>query len=601
MTKVLLKKPFIVRLLFSLIFCSVTLFLQYKFRSYLPGRYIVLYPVLFFISWIAGFYPAIASIVFCSILSNIIFNPNVPFFDGFELMKTGILAFFAFSIALIIEQARRQERRLRHKLESSSRELSSIIEGMQDAFFALDRDWKIVMVNRNYEMLTLLSREDSIDHFVWEIFPEAADKNSIFWLEANKVMSSRSPSEFESYYSPMDAWVEVRIYPKDNGIALFFRNITKRKMAENELAFSEKSFRFLADSIPHIVWTSTGSGHLDFYNARFYEYTGTQTGDYFNPTWESIIHPDDYLRDHECWCTSLETSVPYHIEYRLKGKDGTYRWFLGLALPVKDSIGKTVKWFGSCTDIDDQKRLARNIEKQNSALEDALKARDEFLSIASHELKTPLTSLKLHSQNFRKGVLRGDENAYTPARIDNLSLQVEKQVSKLNRLVDDMLDISRIRTGNLTLKPQQFQFSDLLGEVHEILKDQFISSNCPSPIIENNCGNILVNWDRIRIEQVLINLLTNAIRYGKGKQIILTTTHMETKILISLKDHGIGIAEENLDKIFNRFEKIPNPSEVSGLGLGLFISKQIIDAHAGKLSVESKLGVGSTFKIELPL
>lgn len=240
------------------------------------------------------------------------------------------------------------------------------------------------------------------------------------------------------------------------------------------------------------------------------------------------------------------------------------------------------------------------LERLRTDLEDALKARDEFLSIASHELKTPLTSLKLQTQHFKRAVERGDPETYSSSNINGMVTQIEKQISRLNRLVDDMLDVTHIQIGNLVLRPETFQVSDLIADLQETLKDQFASSSYPEAVFINNCGNILVNWDKVRIEQVLFNLFNNAIYNGEGKPIILTTSFGEEKIFITLKDHGVGIAEENMDKIFFRFEKVRNSSEDNGLGLGLYISKQIIDAHKGNISVESKLGSGSLFKIELP-
>lgn len=234
-------------------------------------------------------------------------------------------------------------------------------------------------------------------------------------------------------------------------------------------------------------------------------------------------------------------------------------------------------------------------------IQKALVARDEFLSIASHELKTPLTSLILHAQHFKRCNERGDPDLYSKERIDLMINRIEKQVFKLNRLVDDMLDISRIRTGKMSLHLQEFNFSELIHALEQNLLDQFTSSNTPLPIIQNGCGNIMIKWDRARIEQVLAHLFTNAIAYGEGKPIILTTAMTDEKVVIHLKDHGIGIAEENLEKIFNCFEKTRPTSEVAGLGLGLFISKQIIDAHQGNLSVKSQEGLGSIFTIELPL
>lgn len=490
---------------------------------------------------------------------------------------------------------------LQQQLAKSKRELSTILEGIYEACMSIDQDWKITTVNKNFELLTQKKGEAVLGKTIWEIYPELTDTDGSFWIETQKVMKNAIPSQYVSLSNVLGFWSEVRIYPKDDGIVVFFNDATKIKKTEQELDSSERRFEQLADSIPHIVWTSKACGHLDFYNARLFEYTGMKKTAKIEQSWESIIHPEDYPRTLDLWNNSLQTSKPYNIEYRLRDqKTNTYRWFLGLALPVKDAKGNIVKWFGSCTDIDEQKQLASKIEKQNFDLEDALAARNEFLSIASHELKTPLTSLKLYAQHFQLCVEKKLPHAYAPQTIDRLVLQVDKQANKLNRLVDDMLDVARIRTGALTLRPQKFYLSEAITEVQEILKNQFSHSQSPDPIIENHCPDLLVCWDQIRIEQVLINLFTNAIRYGQGKQITLSIKAVEGKILLALKDQGIGIEAQNLEKIFVRFEKIRTPTEINGLGLGLYISRQIIEAHRGTLVVESEFGVGSVFTIELP-
>lgn len=228
-------------------------------------------------------------------------------------------------------------------------------------------------------------------------------------------------------------------------------------------------------------------------------------------------------------------------------------------------------------------------------------ARDDFLSIASHELKTPLTSLKLQSQVMMRSIKRKDPDALSHEKVTALIKQIDTQTTRLTRLVDDMLDISRIRTGRLKMEMEDVDVCELVHDVIERLMPQFQKVIGEGPEV-SICQNITAKWDRFRIEQVLTNLLTNAIRYGDGKPVKINVEKLNDQISISVSDQGIGIAPENIEKIFDRFERAGmSASEVSGLGLGLFITKQIVKAHHGDITVESTPGKGSTFKVTLPI
>lgn len=230
-------------------------------------------------------------------------------------------------------------------------------------------------------------------------------------------------------------------------------------------------------------------------------------------------------------------------------------------------------------------------------IEVALKARDEFISIASHELKTPLTSLKLQSQIQRRLIQKNDPRGLEAERIRQFSESTDLQIIKLNRLVDDMLDISRIKSGNLTINPDIVDLSKLILTVIDDMRTHFTVNNFPVISVSQE---IVGTWDALRIEQVIANLLTNAIRYGLDRPIMVEALKANGLATVKVRDHGIGISKDHHEKIFNRFERI-NPKEVSGLGLGLFLTKQIIEAHNGTITVESDLGKGSTFTVELPL
>lgn len=248
---------------------------------------------------------------------------------------------------------------------------------------------------------------------------------------------------------------------------------------------------------------------------------------------------------------------------------------------------------------------ARRVASQRQGLllleKKHVKDRDEFLSIASHELKTPLTSLKLQSQIMIRNLRKGDSEALSKEKISTFIELLDVQTSRLNRLVDDMLDISRLRTGKFQIDKEKMDLKDAINGAIERLTHQ-IFEQTHSPLLTEISGPIIGEWDRLRIEQVITNLITNAIRYGNHHPIKIRAYKDQDFAYIEVSDQGRGIGRENFEKIFERFERAGmSANESSGMGLGLYIAKQIIDAHNGTISLESELQKGSTFTVKLPL
>ena len=245
-------------------------------------------------------------------------------------------------------------------------------------------------------------------------------------------------------------------------------------------------------------------------------------------------------------------------------------------------------------------RLFGVTKKSQIELREALESRDEFISIASHELKTPITAIKLHTQLVKRNVPKfTDPEAVKKFHAEHID-HTEVLTRRLERLVDDMLDISRIKAGRLTVFKDLVDMNDIVSEVVARFKDQFKAIPGSTPDIHYGIHTSGI-WDKHRIDQVVTNLLTNAIKYGEGKKIIITTVSTPTTVSVIVKDNGIGIAPEFHDKIFHRFERAGvNVRGISGLGLGLYITQQIVQMHSGVIKVESEPGKGSTFTLELP-
>lgn len=278
-------------------------------------------------------------------------------------------------------------------------------------------------------------------------------------------------------------------------------------------------------------------------------------------------------------------------ELRIVHDDGRVSVINVSSSPIKNGE-RIVAGVAVLNDITEQKLI-------QSELEEAIVMRDEFLSVASHELKTPMTSLKLQTQMLRRRLDKEQNIANLKEKIYDVMAVIDKQVNGLNRLVEDMLDISRLKTGKLNIEVSEFSMEDLIKETLESLRPQFNLAGYQDPLFTHE-GPMNGTWDRMRMGQVLINLLTNSMKYGNQKNIEIHAKGIENRIRVCVSDKGIGISQEDQARVFDRFERAIPASEVSGLGLGLFIAKQIVRAHGGNIWVESELNQGSTFVFEVP-
>lgn len=352
---------------------------------------------------------------------------------------------------------------------------------------------------------------------------------------------------------------------------------------------SELRFKGLADALPVMVWVTDLRGEVEYINDRWFDYTG-QPKEFSRQVWMDAVHPDDLQDIIKKQIEALETNGQFTIEYRIKGKDGKYRWYLAKTLCIKDSSGKPFKRFGAAAEIEEHKRA---IESQK----ESIRARDEFLSIASHELKTPLTSLGL--QNHIRFSFLNDGEPLPHELLQSWFEKEAKQLAKLNRLIDDMLDISRIKTGRLALQKENVNIPRLVEDVVERYR----------PELTERCGGVFLETihdfeaciDPFRFEQVMTNLLTNAMKYGNGKPVSVSVKVMGKDFEVLVKDQGLGIALHDQMRIFERFERAIPSHQVSGLGLGLAIAKDIVEAHKGSITVSSRLGAGSEFYVRLPI
>jgi signal transduction histidine kinase len=245
--------------------------------------------------------------------------------------------------------------------------------------------------------------------------------------------------------------------------------------------------------------------------------------------------------------------------------------------------------------------LIKSEMKEQSAQDElrrAIRIRDEFLTIASHELRTPITGMKLRTEAIERGLAKDGANIITFSKIAQLMQRTHLGLDRMNRLVEDMLDISKIQIGKLELHREAVDLNALIEEHLDFFSGQL--SDAEMSVSVDAAETFTAEVDRYRMEQVLTNLMTNAIRYAPHKPVCIKLQAQEKSISLIFEDGGPGIAAENHERIFQKFERLVTASEVSGFGLGLFIVREIVEAHQGTIKVESELKKGTRFVIELP-
>jgi PAS domain S-box-containing protein len=350
-----------------------------------------------------------------------------------------------------------------------------------------------------------------------------------------------------------------------------------RELRQLELRLAgERHFRNLADAVPHIVWTAAADGTVDYFNRRWFEFTGLSI-EQSARTWFGAVHPDDVETCRLAWENARLKAEECRLELRLRAADGRYHWHVARAIPEKGARGAVVSWVGSFTDIEQQK--------------DVLRGRDEFLSVASHELRTPLSSLQLLVALLLKKPLSPDE---AKAKLENAS----RQIDRLVRLIAELMDVSRITAGSLSLEPAEVDLSAVARDVVSRLSEDAVKACCE--IDAKLAVPVPLKLDRTRMDQVITNLLTNAMKFGAGKPIEVSVEPTAAGGRLIVRDHGIGVPPEDTNRIFERYVRGASAKAFGGIGLGLYIVRQIVLAHGGTIRVESEPGAGSTFIVELP-
>ena len=366
----------------------------------------------------------------------------------------------------------------------------------------------------------------------------------------------------------------------------------ERSRVEAQLRQSEEQIRFLSESTPALLWRATTDGRLDYLSPRAAEYCGTSIDSLLGHGYVAYMHPDDVARKLRLWNLARETERPFEAEYRLRGVDGTYRWQLTRALPQRDATGAITRWYGSVVDVDDRRRA-------EEALREADRRKDEFLAMLAHELRNPLAPIR-HALAVQ--ARSGDDIGISR----EMRQTMERQVQHLVRLVDDLLDVSRLTTGQITLRRQPVDVRDIVADALETCREIIDARGhrVTTRLSDADADALLVDGDRIRLVQVVTNILNNAAKFTEpGGEIQIDAGRCDAAVEIRVRDNGVGISAERLPRIFDLFfQSDPSPDRAhGGLGVGLTLARRLIDLHAGMLTASSEgVGRGSEFRVALP-
>ncbi|CAK0773141.1 two-component system, sensor histidine kinase and response regulator [Gammaproteobacteria bacterium] len=485
-----------------------------------------------------------------------------------------------------------ERKRAEIALRENQNYLKLIFTSATNGLLVANADGKIVMINPALETLLGYAANELIGQPVEVLIPTAQREKHV---EQRQVFF-RNPSNY-NYHSKRvlhaqhregrELPIELSLNRFDSGEEKFTLaivvDITERIRAQTELERSRENWRNLAEAMPHIVWACTPDGGLEYVSQQWWVYTGETD----ITRWFDHIHPEDRDRIQAVWIHSLQTGENYDLEGRIRRHDGVYRWFKVRGTPVRNSEGQIVKWHGCNIDIEGIKQAEQAAQQSN-------RTKGEFLANMSHEIRTPMNAIiGLSYLCMQTGM--------TNQQLDYLR-KIHNSANTLLRLLNDILDFSKIEAGKLDLEHVNFSLEEVLNNLASVINvkasekglELFLDTdvNVPSYFV----------GDPLRLGQILINLSNNAVKFTEKGAVsiiikLLDETQKDVLLQFTVCDTGIGMTQAQQERLFQAFSQVDSSTtrKYGGTGLGLIISKQLVEMMKGEIYVESALGIGSRF------
>ncbi|MBK9263159.1 MAG: PAS domain-containing protein [Polyangiaceae bacterium] len=489
-----------------------------------------------------------------------------------------------------------REQAVERALQNSHAQLCSLVAEAPTSMALLDKNFRYLAASRSWVKNYGRGRTELVGCYHYDVWPDAPETWKQIHREALAGKHFSGDDELWEFPDGTKSWLRWAVYPwrdiygEVGGIVFSIDDISEQKRAVEALKVSEEKFRMMAETVPDMLFITRADGYSEYLNEGYYSATGLERGSGRGDGWIESIHPDDRERIMKAWMTAVTNGEPYEARLRIVNmQKGTVRWYVARALPMRNEAGEIVRWFGCGTDIEDQVREA--------ALRETDRRKDEFLAMLSHELRNPLAAIRSASYVL--------EHAHAgEASGQNAREVIKRQTTYLTRIVDDLLDITRVTRGKIQIEKRPLE----LGAIVQRTVDDYLPEY-ESRKVELDCWlgskQVWVDGDATRLVQVIGNLLNNAVKFTPAGGHVEVFLKCENKqAVLRVRDTGCGIPPEKLNALFEPFTQIEFTldSGRGGLGLGLALVKGIVELHGGSVSVSSAgRGQGAELTVKLPL
>jgi len=508
----------------------------------------------------------------------------------------------------VTEERRAAEtlRRTQEEVRQSEESLRATLYSIGDGVLATDERARVTRVNPVAERLTGWRESEARGHPIEEIFDIVNEKTRaravnpvarvlaegvVVGLANHTALISRDGSQ-----RPIaDSGAPIRdLAGKPSGAVLVFRDVTDERAAEEALRQSEEKLRLMIASVrDYAFYMLDREGRVASWNPGAERIKGYRPEEILGQSFSRFFTPEDVAQQKPARELEIAAAEGHFAEesWRVR-KDGSRFWASVVITPIRDPSNHLMGFVKITRDMT-ERRNAEDERLRSMQAAEAIRLRDEFLSIASHELKTPLTALQLQLLNIQEQAKTDDP------RLERNMDRARRLAARLGQLVEALLDVSRIATGGLKLNLEPFDLSDAAREVVERLGDSATAAACELSL--RSAGPLQGRWDRLRIDQVLMNVIANAIKYAAGQPIQVSLTCESDIAAVEVRDGGPGIPTGELSRIFERFERAASARHYGGMGLGLYVARQITEAHGGTIVASNLPEGGACFRISLPL